>query len=184
MFDIKTDIQGLKELQDHIELVNKMLLMKSDSDFQDFIKNKVLEVANKVTEERLIGGTTDDEYIAEYKSRHKIRDEEDGFVLYNDTIIPPSMLPVSEKTAENYPDGFSIALAFEYGVGIVGENSPKVNAWEYNVNKWNFAWYYTKYGETFSTYGYEGFEIYRHIAEEVKSQLNDWVEEYFRKEVK
>lgn len=184
MFETKIDVTNLDKLQKHLSFIEKMLKMKTDTNFQHFIQNKVLELARKVTDERLIGGTTDDEYIEEYKSRHKIREEVDGFVLYNDTIIPTSMLPVSENTAVNYPDGFNIALAFEYGIGIVGQNSPKLNAWEYNVNQWNFAWHYQKYGETFSTYGYEGFEIYRHIADEVKSNLNDWVEEYYKKEVK
>ena len=180
MLKINTNIQGLSKLQKHIEFVEQMLQMKTDKLFQEYIQNKVLETARKVTNERLIGGTTNDELIEEYKLRHKIRKEEDGFVLYNDTILPNYMLAANP---EDYPNGFSIALAFEYGVGIVGENSPKQNAWEYNVKKHNFAWWYTKYNTTYSTYGYEGFEIYRYIAIEVEKQLNKWVKEYFEKEV-
>jgi len=179
--EIIVDIDSINTLDNYILKVQRYAKMKTDKVFQRFIQNKVLEAVKRVTDERLIGGTTDDEYIEEYKSRHKIEETSDGFVLYNDTVLPTSMLPISEQTANNYPNGFSIALAFEYGIGIVGENNPKPNAWEYNVNKWNFAWYYSKNGELFATYGYEGFEIYRFTAEEVKKQLSSWVNEYFER---
>lgn len=185
MLNIKIDTHGLEELQKHIKFVEQMAKMKTDKKFQKFMQDKVLETVRKVTNERLVGGTTDDEYIEEYKSRHKIRELKNGngFILYNDTVLPTSMLPVSPNTAMNYPNGFSIALAFEYGIGIVGENDAKVGAWDYNVNDWNFAWHYTKYNTTYSTYGYSGFEIYRFTAIEVENKLKDWVKEYYDREV-
>lgn len=183
MLKIDINVQGLSKLQKHIEFVEKIMKMKTDKSFQKFIQDKVLETVKKVSNERLVGGTTDDEYIEEYKSRHKIREVENGFVLYNDTVLPTSMLPISPNTAMNYPNGFSIALAFEYGIGIIGENDAKVGAWNYNVNDWNFAWHYTKNGTTYSTYGYSGFEIYRYTAIEIENKLKDWVNEYYEKEV-
>ena len=92
------------------------------------------------------------------------------------------MLPIQEQNVPNYEKGFSIALAFEYGVGIVGEDnydSEFFQAWEYNVNKHNFAWNYVKDGVRYSTYGYMGFEVYRFTAEEIINQLPNWVAEYF-----
>ena len=44
---------------------------------------------------------------------------------------------ISTKHLEDYPNGFSIALAFEYGVGIVGQTNPVPNAWEYNLKDYN-----------------------------------------------
>lgn len=175
---IETKVEGLDKLKKYIEYIKKFSTMKTDVKFQKYIQRKFLETVAKVSNERLVGGTTDDEYIAEYKSRHKIKETSNGFILYNDTVLPTELLPVSEQTAMNYPNGFSIALAFEYGVGIVGENSGIVGAWDYNVNNWNFAWRYVKDGISYSTYGYSGFEIYRFTAEEIKKNLESWVWEY------
>ena len=188
MFEPTIDVKNLDELQQHIEFVDRMIKMKSDPDFQDYIKQKVLEVANKVTNERLVGGTTNDDAIELYKSSHKIRDFEQGFILYNDAAIPADVNGI-QNDIDNYPDGmFCVALAFEYGVGILGENTPNNdNAWAYNVQGYNFGWYLPQSvtGEIgVQTAGYMGFEIYRHIAEEVKSELNKWVKEYYKKEVK
>ena len=175
-------VDSLEKLKNYIEYVQKFSTMKTDTEFQKYIQNKFLETVNKITDQRLIGGTTDDEYIEEYKYRHKIKETSDGFILYNDTVLPVEMLPVSEKTANNYPNGFSIALAFEYGVGIVGQNDAKVGAWDYNVNNWNFAWHYKKDGQTYSTYGYHGFEIYRYTKEEIENNLQKWIVEYKKKD--
>ena len=136
---ITPKVDGLDKLKEYIEYVHKMNTMTYDKDLQKYIQNKCLKTVREITNQRLVGGTTDDEWIEEYKGNHKIRETNDGFILYNDTTIPQTLLPVTEKTAENYPNGFSIAMAFEYGIGIVGENDAKVGAWDYNVNNWNFA---------------------------------------------
>lgn len=173
--NVNVDVKGLEDLKKQIEFIEKLFSMKTDKKFQDYIQKKCLQTVQNITNQRLIGGTTDDDMIDEYKINHKIRPTDDGFILYNDTVLPSYMLSANP---EDYPNGFSIALAFEYGVGIVGENSPKQGAWEYNMKNHNFAWYYTKYGELLSTYGYEGFEIYRYTAEEIKKNLSKWVKEY------
>ena len=179
-FKIKVDVKTLDELNKHVQYVSDLSKMQTDGKFQKFIQTKCLETVRKVTEERLIGGTTNDELIQEYKSRHKIKEFINGFVLYNDTVLPTSM--ISSKHLEDYPNGFSIALAFEYGVGIVGQTNPVPNAWEYNLKDYNFGWYYQKYDEIFHTFGYTGFEIYRYTAERIETQLNSWVKEYWQKE--
>ena len=77
-------------------------------------------------------------------------------------------------------------MAFEYGVGITGEGTYQddyFTPWEYNVNNYNFGWYYTKYGKTEHTFGYMGFEIYRNISIKVQQNLSGWVNEYFSKKV-
>lgn len=178
MLNIKTEVKNLDALKNHLAIVKGLQSMVSDKKLQTFIKQKCLEAVRQVTEERLVGGTTDDEYIEEYKNNHQIADTANGFVLYNNTTIPTEMLPISEQRAGNYPNGFNIALAFEYGIGIVGENAPVEGAWKYNVNNWNFAWYYQKDGQLYSTYGYAGFEIYRFTAERIKQNLSSWIVEY------
>lgn len=182
MLDAKIQVTNLEDLQKHINFVKQMLSMKTDKSFQEFIKTKVLEVANKVTNERLVGGTTNDDAISAYKSNHKIRDYAEGFILYNDTTIP-----ANSKDTSGYINGeFPVALAFEYGVGIVGqESSNNENAWQYDINNhgqsgWVFVY---EDGRWERTRGYAGFEIYRNIAIEVSSQLKNWVSEYYKKEV-
>ena len=191
MLNISNNIQGLKKLQDHIDFVNKMLNMKSDKDFQSFIKEKVLETVKKVAKER-INNTTNDEYKEEYILRNQIREESDGFVLYNNFTIPAILSTKNTKNQDrdlgyvrNYDNGFNLALAFEYGVGIIGQNNPVNGAWNYNINNYSQdGWYYkTPSGEVVQTQGYQGAEVYRYTAIEIQKNLNNWVTEFYKKEV-
>lgn len=182
MIDVKVQVTNLQGLQKHLDFVNKMLLMKTDKNFQDFIKNKVLELAEKVTNERLVGGTTNDEAISKYKENHKIKDYEEGFILYNDTTIP-----ANAKDTSGYTNGeFPVALAFEYGVGIVGQQTTNSqNAWQHDINNYGQSgWVFIlDNGRWERTRGYAGFEIYRNIAIEVETNLKNWVSKYYEKEV-
>lgn len=163
---VKTKIDGLDKLKKHIEFVKKMALLKTNKDFQEYIQNKFLETVNRISMERLPVGSMSLEYI----SHNQIRQLDDGFILYNDTTI--------ETDTEGYGGQFSIALAFEYGTGIVGQEHPKKDAWEYNVKQHTGAWIYYQDGSFHITKGFEGYEIYRFTLEEIKSKLKDWVEEY------
>ena len=192
MLNVKTNVQGLKEFENHIDFVEKMLRMKTDTNFQKFIQEKVLENVNRVARER-IANTTNDEYIEEYILRNSIREESDGFVLYNNFTIPAILTTRNTRNQDrsmgmvrNYDNGFNLALAFEYGVGIIGQSNPVIGAWDYNINNYGEeGWYYkTPSGESIRTQGYQGAEVYRFTAIEVKSKLKDWVNEYYRKEVK
>ena len=187
---ILVDVDSIDTLDNYIIRVQRYAKMKTDRAFQRFIQNKVLETVREQTDLRLVGGTTNDEYIEEYKTRHKIQEFKEGFVLYNDTILPPILSTKNTKNqniddgiVRNYDNGFSIALAFEYGTGIVGEENPVQGAWAYNVNNYgDYGWYYkTMDGTSERTRGYQGFEIYRHTAEEVKKRLSSWVNEYFER---
>lgn len=182
---IDIDVKGIEDLQKQIDYVNKMLQMKSDKSFQKYIQECVLETVREVTTQRLATiNTTNDEWIEEYQNHHQIREIEGGFELYNNFTIPANMLSISEKQSYrknemSYDEGFNIALAFEYGVGIVGQQRPKKGAWEYNVKNHTTAWWYSIYGVSHQTEGYEGAEIYRHTAIEVEKRLEDWVKTYF-----
>lgn len=184
MLKISTNVSGLKELQREINRVESIINLKNDKSFNQFLKDKFMEVARRITNERLIGGTTNDMAIEKYKSSHHIIDDTNGFILYNDCTVP-----AETSDPDKYPNGeFSVALAFEYGVGIVGEGTydgKYFNPWQYNVNNYNFGWKYpTENGEYDTTYGYMGFEIYRYIAEEINNNLAKWYDEYYRKGVK
>ena len=181
MLKFSCEVVGLKELNKTIKLIDILQKIKGSSKFQKYIQKKCLETVKKITSERLVGGTTNDVEIQLYKLSHRIQKEEDGFILYNDAKIP-----TSGSIAVNYPEGkFSIALAFEYGTGITGEGTydgKYFQAWQYNVNNYNFGWdYRDEAGIKQHTYGYMGFEIYRFTAEEIRSQLPKWVNDYIRK---
>lgn len=183
MLKVSCEIKGLKELKEKIQYVKRLSQMKTDKSFQKFIQDKVLQTVKKVTEERLVGGTTNDEAIEEYKINHKIKEDGNGFILYNDTQIPAEVYGTQNDIA-NYPNGmFPVALAFEYGVGIIGQNTlDNDNAWPYNVQGYNFGWIlpHTVTGEYgMQTAGYMGFSIYRYTRIEVENNLPKWVKEYF-----
>lgn len=196
---LKVNIEknGIDQLKKQIDYVNKMIQMKTDTSFQKYIQNKVLETADMITRQELKGGTTNDNEIDLYKTSHKIREIKNGFELYNDAQIPANQYNILPFDTSGYPSGmFSIALAFEYGVGITGINTygtdsnyvyddisnSKSSYHKYYKRLGVNAWYLPKnvYGKSgvLST-GYEGFEIYRKIREEVEKNLKDWVNEYF-----
>ena len=197
-FDIKTKVDKLEDLKKYVDYVKGLSKMQSDTKFQEYIKKKCLEIVNKVSQQRLyMHNTTNTEMRGEYLKNNKIRDVVDGFVIYNDTYV--------ETDNPSYDGGrFSIALAFEYGVGIVGENNPIVGAWEYDVNgnlvyddetgEHIRGWWISKSkngsnpyvkesksGNAVVTQGYQGMEIYRYSAEEIRKQLPLWVKEYMKK---
>lgn len=178
MLSIKSNIEGIENIDKVISLLNKTnKVVKLDNNFVNFIKDKVKEVLEQVMSEKLVGGTTNDEDINIYKSRNKFTDIENGFILSNDAMALPGI-----NGHESYP--FSIALAFEYGVGIVGARSPKTGAWDYDIkNHGAEGWDYTKNDTKYHTFGYEGMEIYRTITERVNSQLQNWIEEYMNRGV-
>lgn len=159
-------VDGLDKLKAYIKYVEKFSTMKTDAKFQKFIQNKFLETVRKITIQRSSNG----ELSTMYNENHKIRETNGGFILYNDTIV--------ETESEGYGGKFSIALAFEYGTGLVGEENPKVGAWQYNVNGHEKGWTFYENGTFHFTRGFEGYEIYRYTLEEIKANLRKWVLEY------
>lgn len=171
---IKTNItiSNLDALDKQIQYVQKMEKMKTDEKFQKFIQEKCMQTLKKVMNERL---TFSGQTVDNYKANNFIQEEPDGFIIYNHTMV--------ETNSEGYGGEFSIALAFEYGTGIVGAENPKENAWAYNINGHKSRWVYFKNEQFWWTKGYEGFEIYRYTTIEIQKKLNSWVNEYFNKKV-
>lgn len=199
MLKVKCEVKGLKELNSRIDFLNQLMQMKTDTKLQKYMQNKCLEAVNKISNERIyMYNTTNTEMRSEYLKNNKIRQFEDGFIIYNDTYV------VTDNPS--YENGkFSIALAFEYGVGIIGEQNPVVGAWEYDVNgnlvfdeEGNYirGWWLSKTkngsnpyvkesqnGKAVVTQGYRGMEIYRYSAEYIKQNLHKWIGQYIRNEV-
>ena len=181
---VTPNIDSLKKFQEYIDYVKKFSTLSYDREFQKYIQNKFLETVNKISLERLSGGTMSQEYI----SNNKIRELDDGFVLYNDTTV--------DTDSEGYDGTFCIALAFEYGTGIIGQNNPREGAWQYNVKGHTDGWWYPsnwddpnpikwvdKDGNIRAfTRGMQGYEIYRYTQEEIKKQLTNWIKEYKKKD--
>lgn len=189
MLKITTNIQGLDKLQNEIDKLERLIKLQNNNELNKYLKNKVWQTLQDVMNRKLTNGTTNDDLIEEYRIRNKIVDTTNGFVLYNDFVLP-EILTVGSNGRSNYSKGFSIALAFEYGVGITGEGTydkgtSTFTPWEYNVNDYNFGWYYKdNQGKLQHTYGYEGFQIYRSVVDEVNRNLKQWIKEYKnRKEV-
>lgn len=194
MLNIGVNIDSIDKLDKYIEKVKKYSLMQTDRKFQKFIQDKVRDTLVETMNERLTGESTNSDFISLYWNSNYIMETEDGrgFILYNNAKVPANAIGV-QNDASNYPEGmFSIALAFEYGVGIVGMNTDfdpsKYVPWQYNVQDYNFGWYLPRdvrerynipKGNTYI--GYTGFEVYRYTADKVEKRLNSWVNEYFSK---
>lgn len=196
MLKVTVNIDSVKKLEKHIELVKSLSDLKDNAVFQNYIQEKCLETVNKVANQRIyMFNTTNTDMRQEYLRNNKIAKFEDGFIIYNDTSIA-----VNNPSYEN--GRFSIALAFEYGVGIIGEANPVQGAWEYDVNgnlvfddEGNYirGWWLSKTkngsnpyvkesknGKAVITQGYQGMEIYRFSTEEIKSQLPKWIKDYLK----
>ena len=181
MIDINVEVQSLDKLKVYETYVEKMLNMKTNVNFQKYIQNKILDLAIEMTNKLVTDETTNKDAIQLYRENHKIREYDGGFILYNDTMIE-----VNAKDKSGYPnEQFPIALAFEYGVGIVGQETNNSNAWQYDINNYGQkGWVYLINETTWQrTRGYKGFEIYRNIANEVISRITKWVIEYSGNEV-
>lgn len=185
MFKVNTQIDSIEKIDKHLKLVQKLSEMKNDANFQKFIQEKSMEALTKVMSNRVrSNSTSNDDSIELYMNSNHLIELEDGFVIYNDAKIPANVSGI-QNDIQNYPNGeFSIALAFEYGVGIVGISTDNPKAWEYNVKDYNFGWYLPSdvFGESGIRYmGYTGFEVYRYTAIEIETQLMNWVKEYYRR---
>ena len=132
---VESTISNIQALDKVINAVGKF----QNKEFNDFILKKSLETLNEVINQRSSMFDTDnDHYLYEYKMNNKVERTEKGFIIYNDTEIDLDPEYVSPKTIANYPSGkFNIAMAFEYGTGIVGLTNPVDGHWEYLLPKFH-----------------------------------------------
>jgi hypothetical protein len=191
---VSVNVDSIEALEKYIARIRKYRKMQTDKKFQEYIKNKVMNTLLETMRDKLVpqrNENTNSEYFDLYWESNHIEDTIDGrgFILYNDAKIPANVNG-TQNVPENYPEGmFSIALAFEYGVGIVGMNTEydetKYLPWEYNKKNYNFGWYlpadisnYYGLSKNLPYAGYEGYEVYRWTATRVEERLPQWVNSY------
>lgn len=179
-FNVSIKKEGLNCLNNIIKNISKR--MSSIDGLNLYLKEKVVQTYREIMEEKLTGGTTNDKYITLYKNSYHTKDIQNGFILYNNANIDIDDTETSRPY--QYPNGFSIAMAFEYGVGIVGMRTGNPNAWKYNLHKYPNGWYYLDdMGEAHFTAGYKGFEIFRELQNRITANNNQllkkWSKEYY-----
>lgn len=174
--EVELSKEGLNELKTYYTKVQTSLCSE---EFMKFIAKKANETLLQVQAEKL---TTADEGIdEEYRRNHKYHIGEDEIVLFNKTIIPQSNL--DEDFRENYPNGFNLSKAVEYGVGYTGaksEASKYAKDWQYDKNNHGFrGWYYKdSNGNKVWTNGYSGRLIYFTTKQRIDKNINSWINEY------
>lgn len=199
MLQTDINIDNLKGLETYVKYVDRLLSIKDDKHFQKYFQDKFLETVNKVANAKIRFDTTQDlNDINLYLNSNKIEETSDGFILYNDAKIPADKYNTLPFDTSGYPSGqFSLALAFEYGTGIVAvgaydtSDEKGFKPWDYNavgISKAPYhksqRWYLPKnvYGESHIWIkGYKGFEVYRFTYEEIKNSMRDWLDDYFAK---
>lgn len=168
---------GFKRLHKDLAKISNV----SNKDLMEFLGDKFMRSLYKNTNESL--STIDDLEISEYAKNHQIKIGKHYITLYNNTKADLSEL--SPEVAKNYPDGFSIAKAVEYGTGIVGaasEASSQAEDWEYDINNHGEqGWFYVKNGKLYWTKGFEGRLIYYKTAEDIMEVLPAWLKNYVDK---
>lgn len=190
ILNIGINVDSIKKIENKIKFLEKITNLQNDRKFQKEIQQKCLKVLYEVMDRRITTRTTNTEEIELYRTSNHIEEIENGFIIYNNAKIPADKYNTLPFDTSGYPDGkFSIALAFEYGVGVVGISSyGTARGYKYNDKagskskrrKEDYWWLPnnvpTLGGTKFQ--GYEGFEIYRHTAIEINKNMQKWVMEY------
>ena len=190
MLSISTNVQGLEKLQKELTRIEKIVKLQNDKAMlNERLAQEMVKIVRNVAIQRLsLVSTSNEEYKNMYLSNNKYRIDGNKIIIYNDLCIVSPKSKVSDEYI------FCIALAFEYGTGVIGKENPKVGAWAYDVNKdKNRAfidgkqlegWWIpaeqaggvptlatSKSGKAVVVQGYEGMEIYRFAQEEIIKQL-------------
>lgn len=190
MLSISTNVQGLEKLQNELARIEKIVKLQNDKAMlNERLAQEMVKIVRNVAIQRLsLVSTSNEEYKNMYLSNNKYRIDGNKIIIYNDLCIVSPKSKVSDEYI------FCIALAFEYGTGVIGKENPKVGAWAYDVNKdKNRAfidgkqlegWWIpveqaggvptlatSKSGKAVVVQGYEGMEIYRFAQEEIIKQL-------------
>lgn len=173
-------------------LAKKIKSSLQSQDFFNYLSKKSRQVVDKVTSQNL---NSDDEqqYSHIYRINHEVTVNIDEITIFNEVNIPASAL--NTNIADNYPNGFDLAKAVEYGTGIVGASSnasalATQDGWAYMVNTerdYNVPWFYQDENGTLRwTRGISGKLIYykskQIIEEEINSWIEDWINELIEEE--
>ena len=178
-FDI-LDVDGITDFTKQIKGLAKAL---DDEELMQFIGNKCMLELSRISNEKLGGFSESDMFSTEvdkYRSNHQLDVKVNELTISNDTMADLSH--VSKKTLANYPDGFSIAKAIEFGTGILGTPNDEFD-WETQANpnrNYDKGWYYEKDGHLYWSKGFAGKFIYSELKKVVEEKAKDWINEYIK----
>lgn len=172
---------GIGKLNTYILSIENAI---QSQEFVEFIADKAKQTLLEVQNERL--STEDRGSEDEYRRSHRYKIERDRIYLFNHATI--SQDKMGESYRQFYPNGFDLAKAVEYGVGIVGAGSSGAeqaskDGWQYDVNGHGYkGWFYEdENGNKVWTNGYSGRLIYYNTTERIKTKINSWTKEFLEK---
>ena len=163
------------------DIEKELIELFTQKEFRKFLGEKIVEKLREISEEELSNIDEGDiaySEISKYKTLHQIEVGDDYVLVFNDTMADLSHL--SEKTLNRYPDGLSMALLIEYGMGINGINDED-GEWitQMNPNRdYSKPWFYERDKIKYSSIGIEGKMIYNKIYEQLDGYLGKWTKEW------
>ena len=174
----------LDDIQKYAQYLQKINEALKTQEFKDYLKKKSREVLDKITEQNL-NADVEQKYEHTYRNNHKVEVDEEYITISNYTDI--SVDNINSELAKNYPNGFDLSKAVEYGTGLVGATSEassyaKQDVWEYMVNDnrdYQKGWFYEVDGKVYWTKGMSGKLIFNKAEKEIEDKLYDWIDEYF-----
>lgn len=178
MYRVK--VKGIDECLTTFSSLQKLI---KNYEFMEYISKKSKDTLDRITKQNI---SSFNKETNQYANGHQVEVNQEEIILFNNTKADLSHL--SESTKANYPDGFSIAKAVEYGTGIVGRDSVASGlskAWEYDVNNHGEqGWFYEKNGKIYWTKGMEGKMIYFKTKLAIERNIKRWVREYIKNNLK
>lgn len=175
-----------KGIQEAINKLQSLKTMFNSIEFMQYLGNKCKQTLDEVTSKNMSGDESN--MVKDYVDGHQLLVNVKEIILYNNTT-DNNLDGMSENTKANYPNGFSIAKAVEYGVGIVGASSAgakEAKDWQYDLNNHNTkGWFYkTSNGLYAWSMGYEGRLIYLKTKLEIEQHIPQWIEDYINNNLK
>lgn len=163
--------------------IEKIKTSLNSNNFREFLINKVKKTLDEMTSSNL-NTSEQNGYEGVYRNNHKIEVDIDKKIIKisNQTIIP--VVNMNPNIANNYPNGFDLAKAVEYGTGIVGAGSiasgeAAKDGWQYDVNNHGQSGWTYYIGETaFHTTGVTGTLIYEKTKQKIDENIDSWLMEY------
>lgn len=168
--------------------LKKLKSALNSNNFKVFLENKVKEILKEMTDKNL--NTKEHlNYKGIYRNNHIVEVDINKKIIKisNSTDIPVDQLNV--EVANNYPNGFDLAKAVEYGTGIVGANSmasgyASKDGWAYDINNHgDKGWTYVIDGNIVWTKGVTGTLIFEKSKQKIEEKFDGWVMEFIEKNI-
>ncbi len=183
---MKNSNYSLEDINNIAEYALKVQKALESDDFKEFLSKKSQQILERLTRESL-NEDTEEKYLHNYRKNHKVEVSNEYITISNTTDIPVEN--INQNIARNYPNGFDLAKAVEYGTGIVGAISDAYkyaiqDGWQYMVNAnrdYGKGWFYEQDGKVYWTEGMSGKLIFNKAVLEIEEKLYEWIDEYLDK---